>query len=198
MMKLMRLDPADIQPQEFDEPYRQVTGAGVLFGASGGVAEAALRMAVEKLTGTPLVDHLEFEQVRGFEGLKEATIEAGGKKVRVAVISGLANAEPVIQKILRGENTGYDLVEVMACQGGCICGAGHPVPEKTGTMSQRQQVLVNIDKTSQYRKSQENPDILRLYTDFYGKPNSRLANELLHTTYAPFRRDGMKPDASLT
>jgi iron only hydrogenase large subunit-like protein len=160
----------------------------VLFGASGGVAEAALRMAVEKLTGQPLVDRLEFEQIRGFEGLKEATIVAGGKTVRVAVISGLAHAEPLIEKILRGENTGYDLVEVMACPGGCICGAGHPVPEKTGTLSQRQQVLVNIDKTSQYRKSQENPDILRLYQDFYGQPNSHLAHELLHTAYAPFRR----------
>jgi formate dehydrogenase major subunit len=196
MMKLVRLDPAEIVPQEFDEPYRRVTGAGVLFGASGGVAEAALRMAVEKLTGKPLVDHLEFEQVRGFEGLKHATIEAGGKKVRVAVISGLANAEPVIEKILKGENTGYDLVEVMACPGGCICGAGHPVPEKTGTLSQRQQVLVNIDKTSQYRKSQENPDVLRLYHDFYGRPNSHLAHELLHTTYAPFRREEAKPNAS--
>ena len=195
MMKLLRLNAADIQPQEFDEPYRRVSGAGVLFGASGGVAEAALRMAVEKLTGKPLVDHLEFEQVRGFEGLKEATIEAGGKKVRVAVISGLANAEPVIEKILKGENTGYDLVEVMACPGGCICGAGHPVPEKTGTLSQRQQVLVNIDKTSQYRKSQENPDILRLYTDFYDKPNSHLAHKLLHTKYAPFRREEVKPGA---
>ena len=188
MMKLLRLNPADIQPQEFDEPYRRVTGAGVLFGASGGVAEAALRMAVEKLTGQPLTDRLEFEQVRGFEGLKEATIEAGGKKVRVAVVAGLAQAEPIIQKILKGENTGYDLVEVMACPGGCICGAGHPVPEKMGTLTQRQQVLVNIDKTSKYRKSQENPDILRLYADFYEKPNSHLAHELLHTKYTPFRR----------
>ncbi len=196
MMKLVRLDPADIQPQEFDEPYRRVSGAGVLFGASGGVAEAALRMAVEKLTGKPLVDHLEFEQIRGFEGVKEATIEAGGKKVRVAVVSGLANAEPIIEKILKGENTGYDLVEVMACPGGCICGAGHPVPEKTGTLSQRQQVLVNIDKTSQYRKSQENPDILRLYHDFYGQPNSHLAHELLHTTYKPFRGAERKTSAA--
>ena len=189
MMKLVRLDASDVQPQEFDEPYKRVTGAGVLFGASGGVAEAALRMAVEKLTGQPLVDHLEFEAVRGFEGLKEATIEAGDKKVRVAVVSGLANAEPIIDKILKGEDTGYDLVEVMACPGGCICGAGHPVPEKSGTMSERQQVLVHIDKTSKYRKSQENPDILRLYTEFYGEPNSHLAHELLHTGYAPFRKN---------
>ena len=189
MMKLMRIDNADIEPQEFDEPYRRVTGAGVLFGASGGVAEAAMRMAVEKLTGNPLTEALEFAEVRGFEGLKEATIEAGGKKVRVAVIAGLANAEPIIEKVLKGEDTGYDLVEVMACPGGCICGAGHPVPERIGTMAQRQQVLVSIDKTSKYRKSQENPDILRLYTEFYGEPNSHLAHDLLHTHYAPFRKE---------
>jgi iron only hydrogenase large subunit-like protein len=189
MMKLMRIDTADIEPQNFDEPYRRVTGAGVLFGASGGVAEAAMRMAVEKLTGHALTETVEFAEVRGFEGVKEATIEAGGKKVRVAVISGLANAEPLIEKVLKGEDTGYDLVEVMACPGGCICGAGHPVPERIGTMAQRQQVLVGIDKTSKYRKSQENPDILRLYTEFYGEPNSHLAHDLLHTHYAPFRKE---------
>jgi iron only hydrogenase large subunit-like protein len=148
-----------------------------------------MRMAVEKLTGNPLTEALEFAEVRGFEGLKEATIEAGGKKVRVAVIAGLANAEPIIEKVLKGEDTGYDLVEVMACPGGCICGAGHPVPERIGTMAQRQQVLVSIDKTSKYRKSQENPDILRLYTEFYGEPNSHLAHDLLHTHYAPFRKE---------
>lgn len=185
MAKALRLTPAEITPAEFDEPYRQVSGAGILFGASGGVAEAALRMAVEKLTGKSLTEHLEFEEIRGFEGVKEATVEAGPAKVRVAVISGLHNAEPVIEKILQGVDVGYDLIEVMACPGGCICGAGHPVPEKVDSMTRRQRVLVNIDKTSKYRKSQENPDVLRLYTDFYGAPNSHTAHELLHTHYAP-------------
>ena len=189
MVDLMKLNPAEIVPQEFDEPYKQVSGAGILFGASGGVAEAALRMAVEKLSGKPLTDHLDFEEIRGFEGLKEATVEAGGIKVRVAVISGLHNAEPIVEKILAGIDVGYDLIEVMACPGGCICGAGHPVPEKIGVLTQRQKVLVDIDKTSKYRKSQENPDILRLYKDFYGEANSHLAHELLHTTYAQVNGD---------
>jgi formate dehydrogenase major subunit len=183
MIKIVRLDPSEIVPSQFDEPYRQVSGAGILFGASGGVAEAALRMAVEKLTGTALTEQLDFEEIRGFEGVKEATVRAGETTVRVAVVSGLNNAEPIIEKILQHEDVGYDLIEVMACPGGCICGAGHPVPEKVGTMARRQQVLVDIDKHSKYRKSQENPDILRLYQDFYGEPNSEVAHHLLHTHF---------------
>jgi formate dehydrogenase major subunit len=189
MVKLNRLDMAQVIPCEFDEPYRQVSGAGVLFGASGGVAEASLRMAVEKLTGEVHSDHLDFEEVRGFAGVKEATVFAGGKKLRVAVISGLNNAEPVIEKIIQGKLVGYDLIEVMACPGGCICGAGHPVPEKIDTLEKRQKVLVNIDKISKYRKSQENPDILRLYDEYYGSPNSEKAHHLLHTSYQSRRNE---------
>lgn len=189
MAELKNINTPDIALEEFDEPYKRVSGAGVLFGASGGVAEAALRMAVEKLTGKVLTDHLDFEEVRGFNGVKEACIEASGKKIRVAVISGLHNAEPIVERIISGENIGYDLIEVMACPGGCICGAGHPVPEKVGTMEKRQQVLVNIDKTSTYRKSQENPDILRLYKEFYGDVNSPLAHKLLHTNYSVVNGD---------
>jgi formate dehydrogenase major subunit len=185
MMKLTNTAVEDIVPSEFDAPYKQVSGAGILFGASGGVAEAALRMAVEKLTGKPLTEHLEFEEIRGFEGLKKSTLEINGMTLRVAVISGLKNAEPIVQSILQGVDVGYDLIEVMACPGGCICGAGHPVPEKVDELEKRQQVLVNIDKSSKYRKSQENPDILNLYKNFYGEANSPLAHELLHTSYTP-------------
>ena len=189
MIGLMRVE--NIVPTEFDEPYKQVSGAGILFGASGGVAEAALRMAVEKLTGKVLTDHLDFEEIRGFDGLKEAVVEANGTKVRVAVISGLNNAEPIIKKIISGVDVGYDLIEVMACPGGCIAGAGHPVPEKIDALQKRQQVLVNIDKTSEYRKSQDNPDIQRLYEGFYGEANSPLAHHLLHTTYTNRGGDGV-------
>jgi formate dehydrogenase major subunit len=189
MVKLENIDISEVVPQEFDEPYRQVSGAGILFGASGGVAEAALRMAVEKLTGKVLTDHLDFEEIRGFEGVKEATVDVEDTKVRVAVVSGLHNAEPIVEKIIQGIDVGYDLIEVMACPGGCICGAGHPVPEKIDAAEKRQQILVNIDKISKYRKSQENPDILRLYDEFYGEPNSHLAHELLHTHYSPKQGD---------
>lgn len=185
MVDTKLIDISEIVPQDFCDPYKRVSGAGILFGASGGVAEAALRMAVEKITGNVLTDHLDFEEVRGFEGVKEATVEANDTKVHVAVISGLHNAEPIIEKIIQGVDVGYDLIEVMACPGGCICGAGHPVPEKIDALEKRQQVLVNIDKTSKYRKSQENPDILRLYNEFYGEANSELAHKLLHTHYNP-------------
>ncbi|MDR1710589.1 MAG: [FeFe] hydrogenase, group A [Propionibacteriaceae bacterium] len=187
MVDMVRIDPAKVQHSTFDEPYSRVTGAGVLFGASGGVAEAALRMAVEKLTGTPLVDHLEFTEVRGFQGFKHAEVTAGGKTVRVAVISGLSNAVPFVERVVAGEDIGYDLVEIMACPGGCISGAGNPAPKSMGELPDRQKVLVSIDKTSTYRKSQDNPDILRLYDDFYGEPGSGLAHTLLHTHYAPYR-----------
>jgi len=189
MVDLKLIDPSTIEPQDFCEPYKQVSGAGILFGASGGVAEAALRMAVEKLTGKVLADQLDFKEVRGFAGLKESTVEVNGKELHVAVVSGLHNAELIVEKIIAGEDVGYDLIEVMACPGGCIAGAGHAVPEKIDTLQKRQQVLINIDKTSKYRKSQENPDILRLYRDFYGEPNSELARKLLHTHYSPFHGD---------
>ena len=186
MVKMLRLEPEDIAPAEFDPPYAQVSGAGVLFGSSGGVAEASLRMAVEKLTGERVAE-LDFHEVRGLTGLREATVTAGGKTVRVAVISGLSNAEPIARRIIAGEDVGYDLIEVMACPGGCINGAGHPVPVRVGEMAARQRVLLEIDQCSTIRRSQENPDVLALYEDFYGEPNSHVAHDLLHTTYAPFR-----------
>jgi len=183
MMELKGIDGSDVVPQEYDEPYKMASGAGILFGNSGGVAEAALRMAVEKLSGVPLTDHLDFTEIRGFDGVKETTVEANGIKVRVAVISGINNAEPIVQKIVRGEDVGYDLIEIMACPGGCISGAGHPVPEKIDSLEKRQNVIIDIDKGSKIRKSQDNRDVLKLYKDFYGEANSHLAHELLHTHY---------------
>jgi formate dehydrogenase major subunit len=195
MFRLARLDVEDIGFEEFDEPYRQVTGAGVLFGASGGVAEATLRMAVEKVTGQIRPDQLDFTEVRGFEGIKESTVDMNGTKVRVAVISGLHRAEPILEKMRSGNDVGYDLIEVMACPGGCICGAGHPVPQVTNELSLRQKVLIDIDKTARYRKSQDNPDILKLYDEFFGAPNSELAHHLLHTHYAPQQGDSFSNES---
>jgi formate dehydrogenase major subunit len=187
MVDMLRLTREDIVPGEFDAPYAEVSGAGVLFGASGGVAEAAVRMAVEKLTGEFITDRLDYQAVEGLPGVKTASVQAGDRTLRVAAISGLGNAEPIVKRVLAGEDIGYDLVEIMACPGGCVQGAGHPIPDKVGDLAARERVLDQVDSCSKYRGSQHNPDVLGLYTDFYGEPNSHLAHDLLHTTYAPFR-----------
>jgi len=189
MAHMLRLEKEDIEPAEFDLPYKQVSGAGVLFGSSGGVAEAATRMAVEKLTGEPLRTRLDFQQVEDLPGVKVAEVEAPGRTLRVAAISGLGNADPVIKRLLAGNDMGFDLVEIMACPGGCINGAGHPKPKIQSESGLKTMVLSNIDEDLAIKDSQKNPDILRLYEDFYGEPNSHLAHDLLHTTYAPFRRN---------
>lgn len=187
MAQMLRLEKHDIVPREFDAPYQQVSGAGVLFGSSGGVAEAATRMAVEKLTGEPLTERLQYEPVGGLPYVKVATVHAPDRTLRIAAISGLGNADPVIRRLLAGDDMGFDLVEIMACPGGCINGAGHPKPEHQGESAMREMVLASIDATATLRQSQQNPDVLRLYEDYYGEPNSPLAHQLLHTDYAPFR-----------
>jgi iron-only hydrogenase group A len=183
MVDLARIDPSEVEFADFDEPYRQVSGAGMLFGATGGVAEAALRMAAEKLTGESRTTPIDFEEVRGHRGFREATVDLGDKKVRLAVIAGLKNAIPLLERMKEGKRVEYDLVEVMSCPAGCIGGAGHPVPTRPGELHARHKVLLDIDKTSEYRKSQANPDVLRLYSDFYGEANSPLAHKLLHTHF---------------
>ncbi len=192
MAQMLRLGREDVVPAQFDLPYRQVSGAGVLFGSSGGVAEAATRMAVAQLTGEPLHTRLDFVPVEGHPYVRVATVEAPGRTLRVAAISGLGNADPIIQKLLAGDDMGFDLVEIMACPGGCINGAGHPKPLHQGESGLRELVLSTIDQDMALKDSHRNPDILRLYEDFYGEPNSPLAHHLLHTSYTPFRADVVK------
>ena len=185
----LRIDPTAVPRVPWDAPYTQATGAGVIFGASGGVAEAAMRMAVEKLTGRPLhEDDVDMLEVRGLDGIREATLTAhDGTRVRVAVVSGLGTARPLIQKAARGEDTGYDLIEIMACPGGCIGGAGNPLPRVVGEVAARQDVLYDIDRLSDLRASQGNADVWTLYDDFYETPGSHKAHELLHTQYVDRR-----------
>lgn len=182
MVEISKLDVNTVEPADFDEPYKNVSGAGILFGVSGGVAEASLRMAVEEISGES-VSELDFHEIRGLEGIKEAEVNLSGKTLRLAVISGLKNVEPIMDKIKKGTDCGYDLIEVMACPGGCIAGAGHPVPEDSREITQRKEFLQELDRSSDNRKSHENPDVKKLYKDFYGKPNSEMAHQLLHTEY---------------
>ena len=182
MIDITKLDVDSVKPASFDEPYKNVSGAGILFGVSGGVAEASLRMAVEKVSGRQIAK-LDFHEIRGLEGVKEAELDVDGKILRLAVISGLKNVDPIMQKIRKGTDCGYDLIEVMACPGGCIAGAGHPVPEDSRVITKRKEFLLDLDRKSDNRKSHENPDVKKLYSDFYGDANSHLAHKLLHTEY---------------
>ena len=172
--------------EKADSPLGEYTGAAVIFGVTGGVMEAALRTAVETLTGETLAK-LDFEEVRGFEGIKEATYNVNGLEVKVAVVSGLANTKKLLNAIKNGEKT-YHFVEVMACPGGCVNGGGQPIhPQYIKNFEDirvaRAKALYSIDEASTIRKSHENPEIKAVYEEFFGKPGSHLAHEILHTTY---------------
>ena len=172
--------------EEFDVPFERASGAGVIFGATGGVMEAALRTAADKLGGVP-VEEIEYTAVRGVEGIKEATVTMGGTDVRVAVASGLGNARKLLNSVRDGK-ADYHFIEIMACPGGCVNGGGQPiVPSKTkmdvDIRKERAKALYSEDRNSIIRKSHENPDMTLLYNEYLGEPGSHLAHKLLHTTY---------------
>ncbi len=185
MIKEAHIDFANIADAEFDAPFGEASGAGIIFGATGGVMEAALRTAAYVLGGEGAP--LEFKEVRGTAGVKEAEYEIGGSKVKVAVANGLGNARKVIEQIKSGEKD-YTFVEIMACPGGCINGGGQPyVPDEVRNSSDlkalRAQALYTADKNAKIRCSHENTAVDTLYKEFFGKPLSEKAHELLHTHY---------------
>ena len=172
--------------EEYDAPFGLGSGAGTIFGATGGVMEAALRTAYETLTGEEL-SALEFNEVRGVEGIKEATYTIAGNEIRVAVTSGTANAKKLLEMIKSGEKS-YDFIEVMACPGGCVNGGGQPIQPASvhnneDIRAKRAAGLYNDDKSLPIRKSHENPDVKAIYAEYFGEPNSHKAHEILHTTY---------------
>lgn len=172
--------------EKFDNPFEEASGAGVIFGVTGGVMEAALRTVVEVLEGKTL-DKLDFEAVRGTAGIKEATLTVAGTEVKVAVASGLGNARKLLNDIRDGKAE-YQFVEIMACPGGCVTGGGQPIVDSQTRMdvdvkALRAAALYSEDKNLPVRKSHENPDIKLLYSEFLEKPGSHKAHELLHTHY---------------
>ncbi len=172
----------------FDSPFGLGSGAGTIFGATGGVMEAALRTAYETLTGEEL-KQLEFNEVRGTKGIKEATYNIAGNEIKVAVCSGTANAGKLLDMVKSGEKK-YDFIEVMACPGGCVNGGGQPIQpawirNNYDIKALRAAGLYEDDKNLPVRKSHENPDIKRVYEEFFGEPNSHKAHEILHTGYTP-------------
>lgn len=186
MIKRVGLNFLSLPDEEFDAPLGLGTGAAVIFGATGGVMEAALRTAVETLTGEELAS-LDFTEVRGMEGIKEAVYPVAGMDVKVAVASGLGNAKKLLEKVKAGE-ADYHFIEIMGCPGGCINGGGQPqqpgsVRNTVDIRALRAQVLYDADKNNPIRKSHENPAIKELYDTYLGTPGSEKAHHLLHTAY---------------
>lgn len=181
MIRAEHIDVNSLEEEEFDTPLGSGTGAAVIFGATGGVMEAALRSAYYLVTGTnPPAD--AFKDVRGLDGWKEAAFDVNGIPVRVAVASGLGNTRKLMEAIRAGE-VEYDFVEIMACPGGCAGGGGQPIHEAQELAGERGQVLYGLDAVNELRFSHENPDIITLYKDYLEKPMSHRAHKLLHTDH---------------
>lgn len=181
-LKLFNVDLNSLPEEEFDQPMGESTGAGVIFGTTGGVIEAAVRTAYEVHTGKDL-PRLDFEELRGMQGLREATIDFDGLPLKIGIAHGLGNARKMLEDIQSGKSQ-YHAIEIMSCPGGCIGGGGQPYHHgKVETLKKRQQAIYLEDELKTIRKSHENPYIQKLYAEFLGEPMSAKAHSLLHTKY---------------
>ncbi len=185
MIKQAGINFNELPDEEFDDPFGTATGAGVIFGTTGGVMEAAIRTVYEILEGKSL-ENLEIAPIRGMDGVKEATLTIADKEVKVAVCHGTKNARYILEKVKAGEK--YDFIEIMACPGGCVNGGGQPIVSaqeraKVDIRAERAKALYAEDRASKLRKSHENPAIKLLYSEYLEKPCSHKAHELLHTHY---------------
>lgn len=185
MLKETGINFESLPAEDFDSPLGISTGAGAIFGATGGVMEAALRTVYEVVTGKELaLEDLEFDEVRGLEGVKEATVNLNGTEVKVAVAHGLSNAKKVLEQIKSGEAP-WHFVEVMCCPGGCVGGGGQPIGTVMTTRAERGSALYTADRDMELRLSHKNPAVIALYEEFLQKPLSERSHELLHTHYTP-------------
>lgn len=186
MIKAKGIDFANLAESEADDPIGEYTGAGTIFGATGGVMEAAIRTAYFAVTGKEL-DGVEVDAVRGPEGIKKATIDVNGLQLKVAIVSGLVNAKEIMEEVRQaraeGKEPPYHFIEVMACKGGCISGGGQPYASNTKNRAARTAGLYADDQQSAQRCSHHNPSIKKIYDEFLGKPLSEKSEELLHTKY---------------
>jgi len=180
-----KIDLKTIIPKEPDHPLGFVSGAGVIYGASGGVMESALRTAYEKITGQNL-PRLDFQQVRGMEEIKKVEISINDKKVKTAVVNGIGNAKKILEA-LKENPTLYDYVEVMACFGGCIGGGGQPVPTNDKIRKQRAKGLYQIDATKEIRLAHKNPFVQKIYEEFFN--SAKNIHSICHTKYLPKKRE---------
>jgi iron-only hydrogenase group A len=196
LAKTSGVDYQNLPDGQFDSLLGSSSGAADIFGATGGVMEAALRTAYETVTGEQCPE-IEFRDVRGVQGIKETSVDIKGTKINIAVANGLSNAKQLLDAIISGEKH-LHLVEIMACPGGCVAGGGQPFPpEGMDVMDPelaklRARALYSIDSAKKMRKSHENPELQQLYKEFLGEPNGHKSHELLHTTYTPREPRGVK------
>ena len=186
MIKQANINFEKLEDSKFDDPMGEATGAGAIFGTTGGVMEAALRTAQDILTGKDL-EKIEFEAVRGGKGIKKATVNIAGKEIKVVAASGLKNARKILEEIKQGK-ADYQFIEIMACPGGCIMGGGQPIKSskirsEVDVRKLRAESLYTIDEKSTIRKSHENPVLKKIYKDYLEEPGSYRAHKLLHTHY---------------
>jgi len=181
LFKIAGIDFDDLPQDNFDNPLGESTGAAAIFGTSGGVMEAAIRTAYYKLSGKKL-DNLDFNEIRGSAGLKEAEIEIEGMKINVAVVNGIGNVKKILDEVENGTSK-YNFIEVMACPGGCVNGGGQPIHQKSEKILLRMKALYEIDTNMKNRFSFENESVKALYKEFLIEPNSHIAHEILHTEY---------------
>ncbi|MDY0255002.1 MAG: NADH-dependent [FeFe] hydrogenase, group A6 [Tenuifilaceae bacterium] len=182
LIKEFNINFADLEDEDFDRPLGESTGAGVIFGATGGVIEAATRTAYEVHTGKKL-DRIDFEQLRGMEGIRSATVDFNGLPINIGIAHGLGNARKLLEDVRNGK-ANYHAIEVMACPGGCIGGGGQPLHHgNSDILKARSAAIYREDAGKPIRKSHENPYIIKLYEEFLGKPMSEKAHHLLHTHY---------------
>ena len=188
MIKTAGIDLKNIVGEKADSPFGEYTGAATIFGVSGGVAEAAARTAYEVVTGETLKDVI-IDEMRGTKRVKTVELDLNGTKLKVKIVNTLAQAEECIREIKAGK-ADYQLLEVMACPGGCINGAGQPQSYNDSQIKEkRAKGLYSDDEKSVIRKSHENPDVKKLYDEYLETPNSHKAHSLLHTTYSGKRKD---------
>jgi NADP-reducing hydrogenase subunit HndD len=181
-IKQANIDLNNLEEGDFDAPLGESTGAGVIFGATGGVIEAAVRTAYELQTGKKL-ERVDFTELRGLEGVREATIDFNGLPIRIGIANGLGNARKLLNDVRSGKSQ-FHAIEVMACPGGCIGGGGQPLHHgNSEIIKARAAAIYAEDRSKPIRKSHENPFIIKLYNEFLGKPNSEKAHHLLHTKY---------------
>jgi len=179
MVKAAKIDLGNLTPEKFDAPLGEASGAGAIYGATGGVMESAVR-TLASLYGENL-DKIDYQEFRGMDGIRKAKLNIGGKEIKIAIAAGLKNAEKIISEMKAGAK--YDYIEVMACPGGCVGGGGQPKPATQEIIDKRRQALYKIDEGKKIRQAHENPVVIKIYEELFKCPGGEIAKKYLHTNY---------------